>query len=194
MCRSPQTDFHLLLTLKPVAKCLISHYFNTTWSSLSTVLLSKKFHDRHNMTLLFGGYNIEHAPNSYLLNSIPPEKLIKWAVKNPVNGPKTLIEIIPLTISRPDSSIEWNPIVLNLLECIADVRPLLEEMQSQMGYFSWSGSLIPMYEKQNAVLNPLKTHKRPEVRQWAIEFIKRNEGEIEEERKSEEEETLGILH
>jgi len=65
MCRSPQTDFHLLLTLKPVAKCLISHYFNTTWSSLSTVLLSKKFHDRHNMTLLFGGYNFDHAPKSY---------------------------------------------------------------------------------------------------------------------------------
>jgi hypothetical protein len=60
-----------------------------------------------------------------------------------------------------------------------------------VGYFSWSGSLIHKYEKQNAALNLLKTHKRSEVRQWATEFIKRNEREIEDERKSEEEEKLG---
>lgn len=192
MCRSSRTDFHLLLTLKPVAKCLITHYFNTTWPSLSKLVLSKKFHDRHNMMLLLGGYNLDHAPDSYLLNSIPPEKLIKWAMVNQPNGPISLIEIIPLTINRPDDSIDWNPIVLNLLEYVADVRLLLEEMQNQIGYFSWSGSLIPAYEKQNAVVNLLKTHKRSEVRRWATDFIKRNEKEIADERMSEEEEKIGI--
>jgi hypothetical protein len=193
MCKSAQNDFHLLPTLKPVAKCLITHYFNTTWSSLSKVLLSKKFHDRHNMVLLFGGYNLNNSPDTYILNSVSPEKLAKWAVKNPVNGPEVLIEIIPLTVSRPDNSIEWNPVVLILLENVTDVRTLLNEMQNMFGYFSWSGSLISRYEKQNTILNLLKTHKRPEVRQWATEFIKRNEREIEDERKSEEEKELGIL-
>jgi len=192
MCRSSQNDFHLLRILKPVAKCLITHYFNTTWPSLSKVLLSKKFRDRHNMVLLFGGYNLDNSPDTYILNSVPPEKLIKWAVKNPLNGPEVLIEIIPLTLSRPDNSIEWNPVVLRLLERLIDVRPLLKEMQRMIGYSSWSGSRIPMYEKQNATLNLLKTHTRPEVRQWAVEFIKQNEAEIENKRESEEEGKIGI--
>ncbi|MDO8871723.1 MAG: hypothetical protein Q7V05_03205 [Methanoregula sp.] len=192
ICRSPRFDYHLLESLKPIVKSLISNYFEISWPSMSKLLLSKKYRDKHNMVTLLGGNNFDHAPNPYLSNLIPPEKLIKWAMKNPINGPEALIEIIPLTITRSDNSIEWNPVVLRLLDEVTDVRPLLDEMHSKIGSFSWVGSLIPAYQKQNALLNLLKTHKRPEVRQWAIEFIKRNEREIEDERKSEEEESIGI--
>jgi len=193
VCKSTRFDYHLLESLKPIVKCLISNYFEISWPSLSKLLLSKKYRDRHIMITLLGGNNFGHTPDPYLSNLIPPEKLIKWAMKNPGNGPEALIEIIPLTISKSDNSIEWNPVVLRLLDDVTDVRPLLDEMQSKIGSFSWVGSLIPAYQKQNAALNQLKTHKRPEVRQWAIDFIKRNEREIESEANSEEEEKLGIL-
>lgn len=193
VCKSPRFDNQLLESLKPIVKSLISDYFEISWTSISKLLLSKKNRDKHNMVTLLGGNNFDHAPNPYLSNLIPPEKLIKWAMKNPVNGPEALIDIIPLTLKKSDNSIEWNPVVLHLLDDVTDIIPLLDEMQSKIGSFSWVGSLIPEYQKQNAVLNQLKTHKRPEVRQWAINFIKRNEKEIEDERRSEEEETLGRL-
>lgn len=192
VCRSPRFDYHLLDSLKPIVKSLISNYFEISWPSISKLLLSKKYRDKHNIITLLGGNNFDHAPNPYLSNMIPPEKLIKWAMKNPVNGPDALIDIIPLTLKKSDDSIEWNPVVLQLLDGVADVKPLLDEMHSKIGSFSWVGSLIPEYQKQNAALDLLKMHKRPEVRQWATEFIKQNEREIEAERKSEEEETLRL--
>jgi hypothetical protein len=194
ICKSPQFDYQLLEALKPIVKRLISNYFEISWPSMRKLLLSKKYRDKHNMITLLGGNNFDHTPNPYLSNLITPEKLIKWALKNPVNGPEALIEIIPLTLKKSDDSIEWNPVVLQLLDEVTDVRPLLDEMHSKIGSFSWVGSLIPAYQKQNAALGLLKTHKRPEVRQWATEFIKQNEREIEDERKSEEEEEIGILH
>jgi len=191
ICRSSRFEYHLLESLKPIVESLITNYFEATWPSLSRLLLSKKYRDRHNMITLLGGNNFDHEPDPYISNLLPPEKLIDWAMKNPENGPKAMIEIIPLTINKSDNSFEWNPVLLYLLENVDDVRPLLSEMHSKIGSFSWSGSLIPAYQKQNVALNLLKTHRRPEVGHWATEFIKQNEREIESERKSEEEEMLG---
>ena len=193
LCKSTRFDYQLQQSIKPIVKCLISNYFEISWPSISKLLLSKKYREKHNIVTLLGGNNFDHAPNPYLSDLIPPEKLINWAKKNPQNGPEALIEIIPLTISKSDEPIEWNPVVLQLLDEVPDVKPILDEMHCKIGSFSWVGSLIPEYQKQKSALNLLKTHKKSEVRLWATEFIKRNEKQIEDERKSEEEETLGIF-
>lgn len=72
--------------------------------------------------------------------------------------------------------------LLDNLDKFKDSKNVLAGLGSNMNSFSWSGSTIPLWERQKKCFTKLLNHKNPLVRDWA----KRNVETLEQEIKSDQ--------
>ena len=72
--------------------------------------------------------------------------------------------------------------LMDNLDKFKDAKNVLSGLGSNMNSFSWSGSTIPLWERQKKCFNKLLNHKNPLVRDWA----KRNVETLEQEIKSDQ--------
>ena len=72
--------------------------------------------------------------------------------------------------------------LLDNLDKFKDSKNVLAGLGSNMNSFSWSGSTIPLLERQKKCFTKLLNHKNPLVRDWA----KRNVETLEQEIKSDQ--------
>ena len=72
--------------------------------------------------------------------------------------------------------------LLDNLDKFKDSKNVLAGLGSNINSFSWSGSTIPLWERQKKCFTKLLNHKNPLVRDWA----KRNVETLEQEIKSDQ--------
>lgn len=72
--------------------------------------------------------------------------------------------ILPLYNEEGD---RFSVLVMELLRHYGDQEEVLSLLGSSLGTDSWSGSIIPRYEKQLSCVSQLMDHPREAVRVWA---------------------------
>ena len=90
------------------------------------------------------------------------------------------------------SSMQWHPVAKMLLDYFGDYDETLSELSANWGTFSWSGSIIPYYEQQLALIKQLSDHPLASVRKWLAQNAEWAQQRIAFERKREEEGRLGV--
>jgi len=56
-----------------------------------------------------------------------------------------------------------------------------------IGTYSWTGSLVPFYQRQEEAFNTIADHENPAVRKWASNNLSFIRGQIEHESRRDQE-------
>ena len=176
--------------ITPMLTVLLSRYFESAWPVLGAALISKDWMTTHHLSNVLGDLN-DKSVGASLIAALPVEFLRDWCGQNRPNAARVLARITPIFV-RTESSMRWHPVARMLLDNFGEDKEMLSELSANWGTFSWSGSLIPYYEQQLALIQPLADHLLPSVREWQAQNAQWVQQRIAVERKREEEERLGV--
>lgn len=125
-----------------------------------------------------------------VLAGLDPDFIMRWCRDNPDVGPPFVLRNAPLLDSG--SPRKWSGIICAVLDEFGDRDGVLDALGVAMGSFSWTGSLVPYYERYVEPLRMLQErHSKVEVRAWAKAQLGRVQKAIEHEQKRDEERELG---
>lgn len=126
-----------------------------------------------------------------LLGKVPLAYLARWCTDSPDVGPAVLAGIVQVMEKRGDDNWMLSEAAMFLLDTYGNNPSVLSGLAANINSFSWSGSLVPYYERQIAVLQPLTGHPIAEVRQWSERLIKSAAQQVERESARDEEHEIG---
>lgn len=153
-------DHHLAETL---ATALLREQPEAAWSVLKEVLIASNGIERWRVTLSLGARGFRRDERNPI-SAVPLGMLISWCEERPDIAPQIIAELVnPLC---PDKT-QFSEQAHMLLDKYGGNREVLSELASSFNTFSWSGSLVPFYDRQIAVLTPLLAHPRDSVQKWA---------------------------
>ena len=69
---------------------------------------------------------------------------------------------------------------------------MLKALSGNMHSFGWSGSVVPLYRKILAAIEPLLQHKHMTVQKWAEDNVEELRIQIDAENQSDQESNWGI--
>ena len=75
--------------------------------------------------------------------------------------------------------------LLNNLDKFSDAKAVLSGLGSNIGSFSWTGSTIPLWQRQKECFEKLSSHSNPLVRDWAKRNVESLELEIKRDSRKE---------
>jgi len=184
-----ENSYHLDHYVQEIYSILLERHFSSIWDDLSKALLSiddeyiKFYGLKHILGPHIGGI----GPSAGLLFKGEIESIFKWCHNNRDIAPSRIAELIPIFDNNNSDYDKWNPIALRLLDEFGNLENVLSHLSSNMGTYSWTGSVVPFLEAKLELFNQLTNHKRNEVRQWAIDNIGYLEKEISIEKIRDEE-------
>lgn len=151
-----------------------------SWEVLSDKLLEAEGLYKYRLRNILG--NGFFKEDLAAIQSISTETLKEWA-KIEKKAPAILADIYPVNVDRENDFIHY------LIEIYGEDEMVLRNIDRQLRTFSWSGSLIPYYEKLICFYKRYVSAKPP-IKQWALRNIHYLGSEIKNERIREEEDKL----
>lgn len=94
-------------------------------------------------------------------------KIFDWCKNTKPFPLARLAELVPIF----EENGTWHPIAFRLIGGIQDV---LNNLDANMGTFSWVGSIVPLLESQKEIFIQFQSHPVGNVSQWAnlhLEYI-----------------------
>lgn len=174
--------------LHEVLSALLEKQLDVVWPLISDNLvqidnsswrLADLIRDRHG-----------RAGDSGLILKVPMAYLESWCEKFPDIAPRVLADLVNLIDKKDDDEWVLSDLAKFLIDRYGNNPSVLSALQINLLSFSWTGSLVPFYERQASVLRPLLDHYIAEVRHWSrilidsakqhskLESAKDNEHEI----------------
>lgn len=111
------------------------------------------------------------------LFQVKDNKVQDMCKKYPNKAPSRVALMIPIFKDGHTFS-DW---FMWMLDEFGDQKEVLDSLHANMGTFTWGGSMIPLLRQKKECLDGIKTHHRPEVREWVKVFQR----EIDEDMKRE---------
>ena len=161
--RKPRYDIdHDLVEIVAV---LFDRYAELCWPIFGRALLgssSASFFLRHLLGRRFG-----QTGEGGLISRIPVDLILNWCKANSEKGPAAIAEMI--SVMQSSGSQEGRPTdVARALLCTFGDRPkVLAGLSVNIHSFSWSGSTIPIHQRQLKFFESLLEDEKREVREWA---------------------------
>ena len=179
-----ENSYHLDHYIQKVYEILLKVHFNSIWKDLSDALLST---EENYITF----YGLKHILGSHIggvgrsvgvlfdgdINSI-----FSWCENNKPLAPTRLAELTPIFDNNNTDYGKWHPVALRLIDEYGDIKEVLSHLSSNMGTYSWSGSVVPFLESKMELFKQLSDHKIENVREWANSYIGYLDKEIEREK------------
>lgn len=173
-----------------VYSILIGKYGEDIWDDLSKALLSEgeDYMVYYNLKDLLGsGFGFGEGP----LFLYDEGKLWAWCESKPEIAPVRLADMAPVFCynKKEDGTMKsegFHAVVLRLLDDYGSNDHVLEALYANMNSFSWTGSVIPLFQQKKNAFEQIRSHKNPKVVKWAEENIRYIEREIEYEKKQED--------
>jgi hypothetical protein len=159
-------------------------HFNSIWPDLSEALLSKE-----ESYITF--YGLKHILGSHIggvgrtigvLFEGDIDAIFKWCHENKPLAPARIAELTPIFINNNTDYSEWHPVALRLLNDFGDIKEVLSSLSSNMGTYSWTGSVVPFLEAKKELFRQISDHSIEEVRNWATAYIAYLDKDIEREK------------
>jgi hypothetical protein len=97
--------------------------------------------------------------------------LIDWRRNNVDLAPARLTKMAPV-FSDGTGGGKLFPITKQLIDEFGDSDKVLEALECNMGSFSWTGSLAPLFQQKTEIFTELLNHRNLKARNWAETNIK----------------------
>jgi len=178
-----ENSYHFDHYIQRTYEILMKVHFNSIWKNLSNALLST---DEDYIKF----YGLKHILGSHIggvgrsvgvlfdgdINSI-----FKWCETNKPLAPSRLAELTPIFDNNNSDYAKWHPVAQRLINEYGDIKEVLSHLSSNMGTYSWSGSVVPFLESKKELFKQLRNHKIENVREWANSYIGYLDKDIERE-------------
>lgn len=179
-----ENSYHLDHYIQKVYEVLLKVHFNSIWNDLSDALLSSgenyiKFYGlKHILGSRIGG--VGRSVGVLFEGDI--DSIFRWCENNKPLAPVRLAELIPIFDNNNTEYAKWHPIALRLINEFGEIEEVLSHLSSNMGTFSWTGSLVPFLESKRELFKQLSNNRTERVRDWAISYISYLDHDIEREK------------
>lgn len=179
-----ENSYHLDNYTQRVYEILMKVHFNSVWSELSNALLSTK-----EKYITF--YGLKHILGSHIggvgrcdgiLFDGDIDSIFSWCELNKPLAPSRLAELAPIFDNNNTDYSKWHPVTIRLIDEYGDIKDVLSNLSSNMGTFSWTGSVVPLLESKKELFKKINNHKIESVREWANFYIGYLDKEIEGEK------------
>lgn len=153
--------------VEKLAATLFDRQPEAAWAVFKQAVSDSDRKERWRLTFAIGSRGIGREGRSPI--SKVPFALVKaWCDEAPRVAPQILAELVdPLDEDRD----RFSDAAQMLIDDFGDVPEVLQEIAAKVHTFSWSGSPVPIFDRQLAALNPLLGHPRGTVRAWAAKMI-----------------------
>lgn len=178
-----ENSYHLDHYIQRVYEILLKVHFNSIWADLSEALLSSE----EKLIRFFG---LKHILGSHIggvgrsvgvLFDGDIDSIFNWCADNKPLAPSRLAELTPIFDNNNTDYAKWHPVAIRLIDEYGDIKEVLNHLSSNMGTYSWSGSVVPFLESKRELFKQLSNHKIESVREWAGLYIGYLEKDIERE-------------
>ncbi|MEO1035250.1 MAG: hypothetical protein AAFX44_06785 [Pseudomonadota bacterium] len=177
----------------PIQKLLIEifgKYPAEGWPVIGNAVITAdrmtKFHFEHILGSRHGARS-ENGPMSHL----PLEIVMEWCRETDDKGPTFVISSAKL-FQESNGEKVWSELVVAILDEFGSSELVTSSLSQNMHTFSWSGSLVPMYEEMLKAVEQLKNHKHKNVRQWVKRERKSLLSQISSEKDRDAEQEFGV--
>lgn len=184
-----ENSYHLDNYVQDIYEVLLKEHFDSIWPELSEALLSKdesyaKFYGlKHILGSHIGG--VGRSIGVLFVGNI--DMIFEWCKANCPLAPSRLAELVPIFNNDNQEYSEWHPIALRLIAEYGHYEDVLSNLGSNMGTFSWTGSLVPFLESKKELFSTIKNHSVNEVSIWANKYLQYLDEDIKRERIRDEE-------
>jgi pimeloyl-ACP methyl ester carboxylesterase len=121
---------------------------------------------------------------------VPSEVLLKWCDDRSEVAPFFVAKTVQVLLEI-DGELELNPILVELLSKFGSTEVLGSEIESNLFTRTWTGSLVPVLQREGSVFAKLIDHENFNVRRWAVDFSSRLDERINFEQRRDDEQRLG---
>lgn len=179
-----ENSYHLDHYIQGVYEILLKVHFNSIWKDLSDALISKeeqyiKFYGlKHILGSSIGGVGRSVG----VLFDGDIDSIFNWCTDNKPLAPMRLAELIPIFDNNNTDYTKWHPVALRLIDEYGDIKEVRDHLSSNMGTYSWTGSVVPFLESKKELFKQLTNHKTEGVREWAVSYIGYLDKDIEREK------------
>ncbi len=97
--------------------------------------------------------------------------LREWCNEAPSFAPALIARIVRVIDDDDVGKSRLSIAAMMLIDGYADADGVLDALSASLHTFSWSGSLVPFYDRLVSVVTPLLQHDRDTVRAWAQRVI-----------------------
>jgi hypothetical protein len=81
----------------------------------------------------------------------------------------------------------WHPTAKRLIDKFGDIEDVLSHLSSNMGTYSWSGSVVPLLEAKKELFKSIENHQIQLVSEWATKYLSYADEQIRQEKNKDEE-------
>jgi hypothetical protein len=172
---SVNKTYHIDMHVRKVYEVLMKKHFNAIWKDISSTLLFKdeeyiKFYALKNIL----GSHIgrpEMFRQVGILFDGNLDMIFEWGKGETPLAPMRLAELVPVFGEVVNHKNTWHPIARRLIDEFGSSVDVLRILSSNMGTFSWTGSIVPYLESKKQLFEELVNHITPQVSNWAINNI-----------------------
>jgi len=169
---------------------LCNKYFEVIWKYLGEGVIGDYltfFHLEH----IIGSRNSFHENSEGIIfrNRENYKIILDWCNNYPDIAPVRMAHIMPLSVREGDE-IKWHPFSKDIINLYGNNEKVLSELSSNMASFGSIGSSVPYYVTQKKLLEDLKNHHIPKVKDWALKMLEYTERAIKQEQLHDEEHYL----
>lgn len=176
--------------IKPVLHRLFQEYGKQVWPIFSEAIAGAEPIKRYKLENMMSERTRPEEKIGAVLE-MPIDYLMEWCRSNPEFAPEFLAKVIPV-ITKQDDKWEFHPLARSLIDEFGNDEKVLSAISVNIGTYSWTGSLVPFYQRQEEAFNTIADHENPAVRKWASNNLSFIRGQIEHESRRDQEHDWGI--
>lgn len=180
-----KNSYHLDHSVQEIYVILLKKYFDVIWPELSDNLVAigdnyiKYFGLKHILGSSIGGIGRSVG----VLFDGDLDKIFEWANNHQPIAPQRLADLVPVFSTKiRDENVSWHPAATRLIDQFGADTDVLNNLNSNLGSFSWTGSVVPYYEAQLKLMELIQNHNITEVSKWAKERIENLKKQIATEK------------
>lgn len=184
---SNQFDLRNNNMYKNFAKMCTDFDPSVSWPIFLNAAISDDINIRSNVALILGERFHRNKSEANILDA-GEETLLGWCRQHPGKAPRFLVGVVPLLTSNG----QWSPLVQSIIDEFGNDEKVMGALSASIGTFAYAGSLVPYFQQYLKPLEALTSHQHETVRDFARKQIRSLNAQIEEEKKREAEQELGI--
>ena len=116
--------------------------------------------------------------------------IFDWCTSNQPLAPARLAELVPIYEDNNTKYSVWHSLAKRIIDDFGDNESVLSHLSSNMGSYSWTGSVVPLLEAKKEIFKSIENHEIELVSNWATKYLSYADEQIRKEKNRDEEMNL----
>lgn len=177
--------------VKPAIRKIFQLFGRDVWSVFAESIKEADPIKKYMLTQLLSSGDKTDKQKESVLAELPDDLLREWCQQEPSTAPEFVAGATEVLMDV-GGEYQISPRARFLLDSFGDDERVLSSLSANIGTFSWTGSLVPYYEKELSAMQTVKEHQNAKVSEWAKRRIDYLNKMINREKLKDEEHDWGI--